>query len=161
VVIGPAGRAALLGRLADAFGNWLRDPGFAVSLLEIEPGASIDLADGVTLAAAQVPHTPESVAYSITRGGRRIVYTEDTGYHPMLAEWARGTDLLPCEWSIPGHLTPAQCGALAAAALPKHLVLTHVYPPVERDDLRAIVSAHYAGPISLAADGHTFEIEEG
>jgi ribonuclease BN (tRNA processing enzyme) len=167
VVIGPAGTAALLGRLADAFGNWLRDPGFAVSPLEIEPGASIDLADGVTLAAAQVPHTPESVAYSITRGGRRIVYTEDTGYHPMLAEWARGTDLLLCEWSlpselaIPGHLTPAQCGALAAAALPKHLVLTHFYPPVERDDLRAIVSAHYAGPISLAADGHTFEIEEG
>ena len=58
------------------------------------------------------------------------------------------------------HLTPEQCGALAAAALPKHLVLTHFYPPVERADIRALVSAHYAGPVTLAVDGSTFEIEE-
>jgi ribonuclease BN (tRNA processing enzyme) len=58
------------------------------------------------------------------------------------------------------HLTPAECGALAAAALPKHLVLTHFYPSVERVDVHSIVSAHYAGPVSLAEDGNTFEIEE-
>jgi ribonuclease BN (tRNA processing enzyme) len=168
VVIGPVGITALLGRLADAFGNWLRDPGFPVSVLEVAPGgASLDLGDGVQLGVTKVPHTPESVAYSISRGGRRVVYTGDTGYDPMLAEWARGADLLLCECSlppemaIPEHLTPAQCGALAAAALPGHLVLTHFYPPVERTDVRAAVSAHYAGPISLAEDGATFEIEEG
>ena len=37
----------------------------------------------------------------IERGGRRIVYTGDTGYDPMLAEWARGTDVLLCECSLP------------------------------------------------------------
>ena len=165
-VIGPAGIADLLGRLAEGFGPWLRDPGFPMTIVEIAPGAAIDLGDGVALSATKVPHTPESVGYSISRGGRRVVYTGDTGYDPMFAEWARGADLLLCECSlpddlgIPEHLTPAQCGALAAAALPKHLVLTHFYPPVERTDVRADVAAHYAGPVTLAGDGATFEIEE-
>ncbi len=167
VVIGPVGIAALLQRMADAFGGWLREPGFPVTVTEIEPGATLTLGDDVTLSATKVPHTVESVAYSIVRGGRRIVYSGDTGYDPMLAEWARGADVLLCECSLPTsmaiaeHLTPEQCGALAAAALPKHLVLTHFYPPVERVDIRAAVAAHYAGPISLASDGATFEIEEG
>jgi ribonuclease BN (tRNA processing enzyme) len=167
VVIGPEGTTALLGRLADAFGDWLRDPGFPIEIVEIAPGGTRDLGDGVTLSATKVPHTVESVAYSIVRGGRRVVYTGDTGYDPMLGEWARGADVLLCECSLPAsmaipeHLTPEQCGALAAAALPQHLVLTHFYPPVERIDVRAAVAAHYAGPITLASDGATFDIEEG
>jgi len=165
-LIGPTGTAALVGRIADAFGEWLREPGFPIVIVEIEPGGRLDLGDGTSIAATKVPHTEESVAYSIERGGRRVVYTGDTGYDPMLAEWARGADVLLCECSlpaemaIPSHLTPEQCGALAAAALPKHLVLTHFYPPVERVDIRAIVGAHYAGPVTLAGDGFTFEIEE-
>jgi len=166
-VIGPAGVGALLGRMADLHGEWLRAPGFPVTVVELAPGASHDLGDGATISATKVPHTAESVAYSIARGGRRVIYTGDTGYDAMFAEWARGADLLLCECSLPEelaiveHMTPAQCGLLAAAALPKHLVLTHFYTPVERTDVRAAVAAHYPGPISLAEDGSTFEIEEG
>jgi ribonuclease BN (tRNA processing enzyme) len=166
VLVGPQGIGTLLDRLVAAFGDWLRDPGFAIDVREIAPGDAIDLGDGTILRATKVPHTDESVAYAVERGGRRIVYTGDTGYDPMLAEWARGADVLLCECSlpvemaIPSHLTPEQCGALAAAALPKHLVLTHFYPPVERLDIRALIGAHYAGPVTLAADGSTFEIEE-
>ena len=141
--------------------------GGGVTVRGVGPGGTIDMGAGGTLAATKVPHTVESVAYSIGRGRGRIVYTGDMGYDPMFGEWARGTDLRLCECSLPSelaiaeHLTPEQCGALAAAALPKHLVLTHFYPPVERTDVRAAIAAHYAGPVSLAVDGAEFDIEEG
>jgi ribonuclease BN (tRNA processing enzyme) len=166
-VIGPVGVRAMLDRLLGAFDERLDALGFTATVLEIVPGQVLDLGDGVSLAATKVPHTDESVAYSVSRGGRRVVYTGDTGYDPMFGEWARGADVLLCECSlptevtIPEHMTPEQCGALAAAALPKHLVLTHFFPPVELIDVRSLVAAHYAGPISLASDGSTFEIEEG
>jgi ribonuclease BN (tRNA processing enzyme) len=165
-LVGPAGTSALLERLVAAFGDWLRAPGFPLTVHEIAPGESLDLGDGTTLRATKSPHTEESVAYAIERGGRRIVYTGDTAFDAALGEWARGADLLLCECSLPAamaiptHLTPEQCGALAAIAQPKHLVLTHFYPPVERVDVRALVGVQYAGPLTLADDGSTFEIEE-
>ena len=83
-----------------------------------------------------------------------------------LGQWAAGCDVLlaecslPEEMAVPTHLTPQRVGALAASARAGRLVLTHFYPPVERADIRALVSAHYAGPVTLAVDGSTFEIEE-
>jgi ribonuclease BN (tRNA processing enzyme) len=165
-LVGPAGAGALLERLVAAFGDWLREPGFPLTVHEIAPGGSLDLGDDTILRATKSPHTEESVAYAIERRGRRIVYTGDTAFEATLGEWARGADLLLCECSlptamaIPTHLTPEQCGALAAIAQPKRLVLTHFYPPVERVDVRALVGERYAGPLTLAGDGSTFEIEE-
>jgi len=167
IVVGPVGMDALLARMAEAAGEWLSDPGFHIDIIEVAPGDTLDLGDGVALSAVKVPHTDESVAYSIARGGRRVVYTGDTGFDPEFGEWARNADVLLCECSlpadlaIPSHLTPEQCGAVAATAQPKHLVLTHFYPPTERIDVRAIVAAHFTGPVTLASDGAGFEIEEG
>jgi ribonuclease BN (tRNA processing enzyme) len=165
-IIGPPGTTALLGRLAAAYGEWLAAPGFPLSVREITPAEPIELPGGLKLSVHPVPHTAESVAYSVERSGRRIVYTGDTGPSEALAEWARGCDLLVCECSlpsemgIPAHLTPEQCGDLAAAAAPKHLALTHFYPPVERVDIRSIVGARFAGPVTLAEDGWHFDFED-
>jgi ribonuclease BN (tRNA processing enzyme) len=165
-IIGPVGTVALLGRLAAAYGEWVTAPGFPLSIREITAQDAIELPGGTRLRAHPVPHQPESVAYSMERGARRIVYTGDTGPSVELAAWAHGCDLLVSECSlpqamgIPGHLTPEQCGELAGVAAPKHLALTHFYPPVEMVDVRGIVAAKYAGPVTLATDGWTFEIED-
>jgi ribonuclease BN (tRNA processing enzyme) len=96
--------------------------------------------------------------------GRRIVYTGDTGPDEALADWARGCDLLVCECSLPSsmaikeHLTPEQCAQLAARAEPRHVVLTHFYPPVERVDIRAALAAHYNGLVTLGTDGWRIEL---
>ncbi|HEX6631618.1 MAG TPA: ribonuclease Z [Gemmatimonadaceae bacterium] len=164
VLVGPVGTAALLDRLAAALGDWVREPGFPWTVREIAPGGELALADGVTLAAQKTPHTEESVAYALAAGGRRLVYTGDTGYDEGLAAWADGCDLLLAECSlppamaIPSHLTPEQVGRLARLARARRLVLTHFYPPVERTDVRAAVAREYDGYVALAHDGATFDI---
>lgn len=164
-IIGPAGTQQLLERLATALGDWVTKPGFDVRIHEIAPAQYLDLAPGVRLGAYKVPHTDESLAYDIA-GGRRIVYTGDTGYDEGLGRWATGCDLLLAECSLPDerqmaiHLTPRECGELAAVSTPATLVLTHFYPPVEAVDIVRIVGERFDGPVILAYDGWSTDIQE-
>jgi ribonuclease BN (tRNA processing enzyme) len=163
-IIGPVGTSALLDRLTAAYGDWVRAPGFPVMIREITAADVVELPGGATLTCHPVPHTPESVAYSVVRDGRRVVFTGDTGPSAELAAWAHGCDLLvaecslPAGMSIPEHLTPEQCGELAAGAQPKHLALTHFYPPVEKVDIHELVARNFPGPVTLAHDGWYFDI---
>jgi ribonuclease BN (tRNA processing enzyme) len=165
-IVGPPGTCALMARVGDLFGRRLLDPGFPLSIRELAPGAAIDLAPALSISARKVPHTEESVAYSIEGGGRRIVYTGDTGFDAALGGWAAGCDVFLCECSlpealaIPSHLTPRQCGALAAMATPALLALTHFYPPVEATDVRGAVAERFAGPTVLVADGWSIDLED-
>jgi len=165
-IIGPPGTRGLLDGLAAAYGDWVTAPGFPCTVRELPPGETMRLGSALDLSCISVPHTPESVAYSMVRGGRRIVYTGDTGPSEALAAWARDCDLLVCECSLPAamaipeHLTPEQCGALAAAGNARHLVLTHFYPPVEQVDVRALVADTFVGPVTMAHDGWNIDIED-
>ena len=164
-VVGPAGTADLLSRLAAAYGEWLTNPGFTLTVTELAPGASFDLG-GARLDGIKVPHTGESMAYSITEGARRLVYSGDTGFDPAFAGWAKGCDLLVLECSLPQsmaiveHLTPDQCGEVARLAEPGLLVLTHLYPPVEAVDIRAVVGSRFGGPVTVARDGWQTEVKD-
>jgi len=166
-VIGPPGTRAKLEQLAAALWDKLLAPGFEVRVHELPFGGAMELAPGVTLSSRKVPHTDESVAYCVERAGRRLVYTGDTAFDRSLGEWAAGCDLLLCECSLPAamavasHLTPEGVGQLAAVARPRHVALTHFYPPVERVDAVGIVAAAYDGPVTMAFDGWTHEIEDG
>ncbi len=163
MLIGPVGTIALLERMAAVYGAWMLAPGFPLSIVEITPDVPITLAEGVALRAQPVPHTLESIAYSISDGKTNLVYTGDTGDDEALALWATGCDLLLAECSLPDamaireHLTPRQVGALASRAQAKRLVLTHFYPPVEMIDIIAAVAECYAGPTVLATDGWFIE----
>lgn len=161
---GPVGTGALVERLAAMYGPWMLAPGFPFTVRDIGPDEIVNLPSGVRLSAHPVPHTAESVAYSVEHGGRRLVYTGDTGYDEGLGTWASGCDLLLAECSLPdplevqGHLTPREVGALAAVAKPRRLVLTHFYAPVESVDIASEVAEHFAGPMVLATDGWSTEV---
>jgi ribonuclease BN (tRNA processing enzyme) len=165
-ILGPAGTAQLIEHFATIYGDTLRTPEFPLTVRELAPGERADLGDGVTLEAHKVPHTAESVAYSVERGSARVVYTGDTAFDTAVAEWARGCDLLLCECSlpeqlaVPTHLTPAQVGVMAEVAEPKRLVLTHFYPPVLEEDIAEIIALRYSGEVIVAVDGWSTEIEE-
>lgn len=164
-IVGPPGTKALLERLAAAYGEWVTAPGCDVRVTELEPGAALDLG-GAMLGCTKVPHTADSIAYSITEGERRIVYSGDTGFDPLFAQWARGCDALVLECSLPQsmaiaeHLTPEQCGEIARLAEPRRLVLTHLYPPVEAVDIAALVAAKYSGAVVIAHDGWQTELKD-
>lgn len=159
VLIGPVGTRDLLDRLALVFGTWLHAPGYAIEVRELAPHDTRLLGEGIALCSHPVPHTPESMAYSISTKGRRVVYMGDTGFDRPVAEWASGCDVLLTECSLPEHLaipthcTPREAGAMAAVAQCGHLVLTHFYPPVEAVDIEAEVRTQYDGVVTLATDG--------
>lgn len=164
-VLGPAGLNERLDHLARAFGAWVRDPGYPLETIDLEPEGARDLAPGVRLEWTRTPHTDESIAYAVRCGSRRLVYTGDTGPSPDLARWARECDLLLAECSLPDeraigiHLTPSQAGALARDAACKSLVLTHFYPPVEAAQPAHGAARMFAGPVAAARDGDRFVIE--
>ncbi|HYW49758.1 MAG TPA: ribonuclease Z [Gemmatimonadaceae bacterium] len=159
VIVGPPGTRDLLARWAAALGDWLQAPGFPIEVIEPALDVPFALSADVTLTNRSVPHTAESVAYSVEHAGRRFVYTGDTGEDPSLNEWAAGCHLLLAECSLPDsmplsiHLTPSQVAALATTAAPAMLVVSHMYPPIEGIDLRAELGARWAGPTVIAADG--------
>jgi ribonuclease BN (tRNA processing enzyme) len=164
-VLGPPGTRALLERLAAALWDKLLAPGYPVQVRELAPGERLALGQDVAIESRKVPHTAESVAYSVEHRRARLVYTGDTAPDPMLGAWAAGCDVLltecslPTEMAVPTHLTPEQAGALAAAARPRLLVLTHFYPPVDRVDVRRLVATSYGGSVELAHDGWHVEVD--
>jgi ribonuclease BN (tRNA processing enzyme) len=164
VIVGPPGVGDFLASLTTALWPTMLDAGFPVEVREAAHGEKVDLGGGTTLESHKVPHTNESVAYSVEHGGRRFVYTGDTGPDAALGAWASGCDVLLAECSLPsdmaveGHLTPETAADLAAAARPGLLALTHFYPPVERVDVAALVAQRFDGPVALAVDGWRTEL---
>jgi ribonuclease BN (tRNA processing enzyme) len=164
-LVGPVGLAARLAAMIGAFGEGLLKPPPPITVVELSPDEEWKLGDDLVLVPRKVPHTDESVAYSVSGRGRRIVFTGDTGFDATLGTWAEGCDVLLCECSLPDslalptHLTPRQCGALAALARPGLLALTHFYPPVEREPILSQVAESFGGPVVLCHDGWTLNLE--
>lgn len=165
IVIGPVGFRTRMVVLAGALGDWVLEPGYPMTLVEIEPGGRMELGPGVLLEAHRTPtHTPESLAYSVRADGARLVYTGDTGPDEALARWAAGCDTLVAECSLPDdkgrsiHLTPTQAGALARAAQAKRLVLTHFYPQIEGTDPAGVARRQFSGDVVAANDGDRFSV---
>lgn len=163
-VWGPPGTTRLLERLADAYGEFVLDPGFPVRPHDLPRGGEAMLGGAVPLRTAPVPHTETSHALRLETGFGPVVYTGDTGPSEELAAFASGVDLLVCECSLPDthaidtHLSPRSVAALARGARPGRLLLTHVYPQFRtRADVPALVAAAgWEGPVELATEGWTY-----
>src|SRR3989449_8712874 len=61
--------------LAEGYGPWLLDPGFPIGILDVRDREPFPLDGDVSLETFPVPHTPESVALSLTAPEGRLVYT--------------------------------------------------------------------------------------
>lgn len=168
-LLGPRGLADHLEALARAHGSYVTQPGFPLDVVELGHGAAwSDPGRGLTLRAHATPHTKASLAYRVETDEGTVGYTGDTGPSEPLGGFFRGVPLLIAECSladppaIDSHLSPVSVAALARAAEPGLLVLTHLYPPLRPARLPDLIrDAGYGGPLAVARDGTAIEITAG
>lgn len=93
-----------------------------------------------------------------TPTGITVAFSGDTGPSEALEQLAAGADLFVCECGLPPHdvypfhLNAAQVAEIVAAARPRRVVLTHLYP--RHDPLADLDTVATTGvPVLLAADG--------
>lgn len=125
---------------------------------------------GATVTASRVDHPCDAYGLRVEHDGRSLVFSGDTGPCAGLVELARGADVLLCEatwphvlpsWDEPPrgvHLSGRQAGEHAAAAGVGRLLLTHVPPWFDGQELLAEAKAAYDGPVELVVPDGVYEI---
>ena len=150
-----------------------------------EPGTSIDAwfdfrawepeqqIGPFRVATAPVDHPVEAYAIRLTEsvpGGGSLVYSGDTGPCEALVGLARGeegngVDLLLVESAfLEGsdktgvHLTGPEAAAAGEQAGVRQVLLTHIPPWHDREEVLTEATPHFSGPISLALTGGVWPI---
>ena len=156
MLYGPRGLKRLYRQLNTAFHGWISPRTYRLILKEHDE-TTLRL-PGYTVRAARMDHSTPALGYRIQAGGKSLVYSGDTDVCPAIVELGRRADLLVLECSMPdthkvsGHLTPSECGRIAAAARCRQLALTHFYPIVKLATAARQVRQHFAGRLTLAHD---------
>lgn len=164
-VFGPRGTKKLLEAFDEAGDYKLFAQRFRVEVREVAPRETFDLLPGLHGETLSTPHTSESLALSLRdEDGRTLSYTSDTGYTDALIEFARNVDLLLMECSFPRdkpveiHLELSEAMRIASEAVPRRVVLTHLYPQWDELDLVAEARKLWAGETIEARDGLRLEV---
>ncbi len=164
-VHGPAGMANFLELLSKTYGDWIIDPGFKIMVKELERH-EISFPDFM-ITTRPMRHSQASIGYRIEdKNGNSVVYSGDTDTNPEIKELARDANILILECSFPsvrkvsGHLTPPEACQIAAEANCEHLVLNHLYPPIEelKKEINQVCPKIYNGKITVASDFIKFKL---
>jgi ribonuclease BN (tRNA processing enzyme) len=168
-LFGPPGLRQLYRRLCEAFGSAV-DHGERLSITEAALSGAKEAgrfykAGLLEVTAYPTLHSEGSMAFRIeARGGRAFTYSGDTDYCQGVIDAARNADLLLIECSFPegkkvaGHLVPSEVGRIAAAAGARRVLLTHLYPECQGEDLLSPCRKYFSGRVDLAEDGMSIEL---
>jgi ribonuclease BN (tRNA processing enzyme) len=114
----------------------------------------------------EVPHYTRTFAVEVSTGTARLTYSADCSPNEELIPFARRTDLLLIEATLPrpertgerGHLTPSEAGELARRAGARAVVITHFSDELDPDWARAEASRAYGADVVLAHEGAQYTI---
>lgn len=103
-------------------------------------------------------HPLPTVAVDLSLGGKRLVYTADTGPEWSVEAFEPGADLVLSEATYqhddiraPIHLSARQAGEAARAARAKRLMLTHLWPTIDPVASVEEASEAFGKTVTLAA----------
>ncbi len=129
---------------------------FDIEVTDIEKGFELESLD---VEVREVEHGSDNfpcLAVKIGSENKSVVFTGDTDYFEELADFSEGSDLLITDCSMPdskkadGHMTPSGCLRLAEEAGAEKLLLSHLYP--DMDDEEVPEDVEYAGEVVTAED---------
>lgn len=166
-VYGPPGTAK---RLAQAYGL-PADPGMTGEFdFHSFPEEPFSIGPW-TVSVRRVQHPVPAFAIRLQPAdseGPVLAYSGDTGPCSALVDLAKGADVLLCEASFvasddnpPGlHLTGRDAAEHATRAGVGRLLLTHVPPRIDPQQVLAEALPFFDGPLELARPGHTYHVGE-
>ena len=161
-IYGPRGLRRLLRHLNTAFHGWIQPRTYRLTLKEL--GQTALPFRGYTVRTRAMRHSTNALGYRLEAKGKCVVYSGDTDVCESIVQLGRNADLLIVECSMPdehkvaGHLTPTDCGQIAAAAHCRHLALTHFYPVFHGYDIRRRVRRSFRGRLTLVRDFQCFQL---
>lgn len=112
----------------------------------------------LTVTPRLVEHVDPTFGLEVVGDGKRLFYTSDTRLGDAVRAVACGADLLLAEATLPEeyrgraqHMTPSEAVTLAREAGVRALALTHLWPTLDRAEVRRTVRAQFAG-LALVPD---------
>jgi ribonuclease BN (tRNA processing enzyme) len=156
-VYGPPGLKRLYRQFNAAYDDRLSPRGYRVVFRELQ--RATQHLPGYTVHTYPMNHyATKAIGYRLTQGRKTLAYSGDTDVCDNASALGQGAEVFILECSVrddlkfEGHLTPSECGQIAARARCRHLVLSHFYPVFKGYDIRARVRRHYPGRLTLARD---------
>jgi ribonuclease BN (tRNA processing enzyme) len=164
-LIAPPGAGEAFRRLCAASGMREEHIETGFALEEYDGGDVVTVGD-IAVRFQAVPHFVPTHALDVSADGARITYSADSSPSDALCEFARDTDLLLIEATLPrperdgprGHLTPAEAGDHGRRAGARRLVLTHISDELDAERALREAAAAFGGPVEVAREGAVYTL---
>jgi ribonuclease BN (tRNA processing enzyme) len=161
----PRGARAMFRQLVGCWGNEdLIENAFTLSEYDVSDELQIG---PFAVRFCEVPHFTTTYAVELSGASGRLTFGADCSPNEELVEFARDTDVLLIEATLPrperdgvrGHLTPREAGDHGRRAGAKRVVLTHYSDELDSEWVLAEARDAYGGPVELAQEGASYTVQ--
>ncbi|MGB4442533.1 MAG: MBL fold metallo-hydrolase [Coriobacteriia bacterium] len=160
----PEGLFALMSAALTEHGA--RELAEAFEVRELVSGEAVHVG-GLTVTPRPVDHVGLTLAFVVDDGDARLCYTSDTRSGDAVKAAASGASVLLADATLPQefagrapHMTPGEAAALAEECGAHTVVLTHLWPTVDRALARADAAAVFSGRVIVADEMDSLDIEQ-
>jgi ribonuclease BN (tRNA processing enzyme) len=137
----------------------------AFEISEYEPSADLKVGP-FTVRFCEVPHFTTTFAVDVISHDARFTFSADCSPNEELVEFARDTQLLLIEATLPrpertgirGHLTPGEAGDHGCRAGAQRLILTHYSDELDPAWVQSEAEQTYGDSVELAREGAVYEL---